>query len=139
PALIGDYAYRYAFDPPVSGDHLFRVIRLKLVQLTAVEQAVEHVAHIIGQPVVRRHYVVQIVEGPPSRMSLFDLHSERLRRWKLSYELAKFHYAVFVVLCAKMGHARDLVVGERAAERLAIHDLTYRALNQVWPAQTHER
>ena len=38
-----------------------------------------------------------------------------------------------------MSYPRDLVVRKRAAERLAIYDLTYRPFDQVWTSQTHER
>jgi len=88
---------------------------------------------------IRREYVIRIVEGTPGGQGFSDLHSRRLWPWELGYKLAKLRDAFFVILRSEVSHTRDLVMRERAPERLAVDDLTHRAFDEVWSAQTHER
>src|ERR1051325_5707511 len=62
-ALISDDANRDAFDVGISRNHLFRIIGLKLIQLAAVDQASQHISHIIGEAMVSRNDVVDICQG----------------------------------------------------------------------------
>src|SRR5947207_3166544 len=115
PSLIGDYAYRDAFDARVAGDHFLGVIRLELIEVACVEQAIQYVTHVIGKPMVCRNDVVDISQRSSRTASIPDLHSERLRCRKLGHELAQPGDAFFVVLRAEMRDAGYLVVSQRAA------------------------
>src|SRR5207244_473744 len=108
--LIGDHSDRNAFDSCVTCDHLLRVVRLELIEFSSVKQAIKHVSHIIRQPMVGRHDVVDVFDGVPRWTSVPDLHAERLRRWKLRYKLTQLRYTLFIVPGAEMRHARNFIM-----------------------------
>ena len=60
----------------VARDHLLRVIGLKLIKLAPIDQAGQHVAHVVGDAMVRRHDVVDIRKRTSGRARLDDLELE---------------------------------------------------------------
>src|SRR5437762_9303666 len=105
PSLVSDYADRDAFYARVAGNHFPRIVRLKLIKLTIINQTVENIAHIVRKPMVSRYDVVDIGQRPSWTTSLLDLHPQRQRWRKLGHQLAEFPDALFVIPCPEMRDA----------------------------------
>jgi hypothetical protein len=45
--IVSDHANRNAANARVPGDHLFGIVRLKFIEPARIEQAVEHVTHLV--------------------------------------------------------------------------------------------
>src|SRR5687767_15736576 len=94
----------------MSVDHLLRVIRLKLVEVSTIQQAVKQVPRIVWLLVSLGNDVVK------SRSWSSGLHTWKYRNCtsrfyrQLGDKLANFRQAGFVVRNTIMGHARKLVM-----------------------------
>src|SRR6185295_1921889 len=115
-SLICNDADGYAFDAGIAGDHLLRVISLKLVKLACVDEAVEDISHIVRKPMIRGYNVIQIRQRPARGHSRLERDSARLRKRKLGDKPSELFQTFLVVLCSIMSYARDLVMSERAAQ-----------------------
>src|SRR5262249_57607327 len=56
--LIGYDSDRDAFDARVAGQDFGGIVGLELVEIAAVYQACDHLAHIVGMPVVGRNKII---------------------------------------------------------------------------------
>ncbi len=138
PARVGDDAHGDPGHAPGAADHLRRVVRLELVEVAPVQDAAQHLAHLVRLPVVRRQQVVQLRLGARRGHGLADGKGARRAR-QLAHQVADLGDAGAVVRHAVVRHAGDGVVRVGAAQRLAVRALPRGALHQVGPAQAHER
>src|SRR5688572_1301259 len=58
PAMIGDHSNLDSTNTSVTGDHLLRVVGLKLVQMATVEQTLEQFSYVVRLSVIFRNDVV---------------------------------------------------------------------------------
>src|SRR5947207_4850262 len=141
-ARVCNYAHLYAANTRVSGDNLFRIIGLELVQVSFVQQTFQKLAHAVGLAMIFRNYFInpfrrstrwssRIFAGGPQASSL---RIQRQLRNKLSY----FRNRLFIILNSIMSHSRKLIMGTRAAECFVINRLTRRTFDQIRSAQAHE-
>ena len=70
--MIGDHADLNAANTRVARDHLFRVVGLKLVEMTIVEQTLEQFSNVVRLSVIFRNDVVQLLERTQRFARLFD-------------------------------------------------------------------
>ena len=59
-ALVGDDGHRPALDVRMTTQHLAGDVGLEFVQRAAIEEAGEHMTHVVGEPMVLREDVVEI-------------------------------------------------------------------------------
>ena len=64
PAIVYDHPNLNASNPGVTGNHLLRVISLKLVEPTAVQKAIEQVTNVVRLTMVLRQNLVQVCRRP---------------------------------------------------------------------------
>ena len=60
-ARIRNHAYLKAVDTRMAGDDFFRVVGLKLIEMSIVEKAIEQRAHVVGLAVIFRKDRVDVV------------------------------------------------------------------------------
>src|SRR5437764_13117999 len=84
----------------------------------AVQQALEHGAHVVAHAMVRREQVVQV---PGVALGLAARRRGAGRPGEPRYVLADALEAVLVVACAVVRHSADAGVRAGTAERLRVH------------------
>src|SRR5260221_3267883 len=60
-AVVGNHADLYAAYARVAGDDLFRIVRLKLIQVSFVEHAIQKLAHAVRLAMILRNDVVEFL------------------------------------------------------------------------------
>ncbi len=119
-------------------DHLARQVGLELVELPAVEEALEQVRHVVGQAVVVREELVELRDVAARRPGLAEAVAHPLDAGQPADILADALQALGVVGGPVVGHGADAGMGARPAEGLGVHRLAGGALHQVGPAEAHE-
>src|SRR5436853_1680121 len=135
-SLIDFDADRNSFDAGLGGNYFSRVVRLKFVDATLVQQTGENVSHVVREAMVARHDLIHIRQRACC--------STRLRGsldpvpWKIRNQRSESFYTLLVILSSIMSHAGNLVVCSRASERFAVHGLPDCALYEIGSAKPHE-
>src|SRR5229473_4488801 len=62
-AVVGNHSDLYAANARVPGDELFRIVRLKLIQMSFVEQTIQKLAHAVRLAMVFGNDVVEFLFG----------------------------------------------------------------------------
>ena len=144
PSRVCNYAHLDSAHTRMAGDNLFRVIGLKLVQVSFVQQTIQKLAHVVRLAMIFRNYFrnpfrlsarirsARILAGGPQASSL-PIH------WQLRNKLSYFRNRLFIILNSIMGHSRKLIMRTRPAECFVINRLTRRAFHQIRATQAHER
>src|SRR5262245_218564 len=140
---IGYYPYLHPADASMAGDDLARVVCLKLIEVTIVDNAVQQIAHVVRLPVICRNYFVDLLRWSAGirnrRISAHVPQTARLLTWQFSDELSYLGNRVFIIPDAIMRDTGHLIVGSSAAQSLVINRLSGGAFHQVRAAQAHER
>src|SRR5438132_6373814 len=127
PSRVCNYAHLDSAHTRMAGDNLFRVIGLKLVQVSFVQQTIQKLAHVVRLAMIFRNYFRN-----PFRLSA-RIRSARIRRsarilaggpqasslpihWQLPNKLSYFRNRLFIILNSIMGHSRKLIMRPRPAE-----------------------
>jgi hypothetical protein len=123
----------------VARDHLARVVGLELVEASAVEDAAQDLARVVGLPVVCGQKLVEVCERARRVFRFRDRDARHLGRRKLRDDLSNLLDASLVRLDAVVRDSRNLVVRARAPESLVVNRLARRAFDEVRAAEPHER
>src|SRR6266568_9078488 len=141
-ARIRNHANLNPANARMTGDNLFRIVRLKLVKMTLIKQAFQNVAHVIGLAMIFRNYFVDLFGGSSSVRSapiLAGGSQASSRHRQLRHKLPDLRNRLFVILHSIMRNARNFTMRARAAERFIVNCLAGCSFDQVSSAQSHER
>ena len=125
-------------DRAVAADDLGTDLRLKLVQLSGVEHAVEHCPHVVAHPVIGGQQVVQL-SGVALGLRPGGCGARGLGNGQALDVRPNPLKAIRIVLGPVVRHRTHGGVGSRPAQRLGVDGLAGRALHQVRATQSHER
>src|SRR6266568_1228410 len=139
PAIVYDHPNLNASNPGVTGNHLLRVISLKLVEPAAVQKAIEQVTNVVRLPMVLGKNIVKIGGGACRFHAFRDRNCTWGHDGKFGNELPDLCDTSVVVCDPVMRDARKLVVRARPTQSLIINRLPSCTLNQIRAAQSHER
>jgi hypothetical protein len=134
-AVVGDDAHGHAFDVGKAGDQGGAVAGLELVELGAVDQAGDHLAHVEGLARVGGDHAVELglVVQRGARRDQGQLG--RLAPVQAGHGLAGQGQRVHVVAGQVVGHARQARVHIAAAQVFGGHDLAGGGFDQRRAAQ----
>ena len=130
-AVVGDDAHRQAFDVREAGHQRGAVARLELVELAAVDDARDDLAHVEGLARVGRDDAVQFGRVVAAAGAAADAAAAAgLRQFRLATDGARDGQRVHVVLGQVVGHARQARVHVAAAQVFGADDLADGGLHQ---------
>ena len=136
--VVADEGHRLALDLGPAADRLLVVEALELEEVRAVDQAGDHLAHVVGILVRGRHDAAQLVDVVERLLERPGaLRRQLVVPVPLGDDLARHADAVGVVLGHPFGDARDGGVHLRAAQLLVGGDLAGRGLQQRRAGQEH--
>ena len=135
-AVVGDDAHRHALDVREAADQRGAVARLELVELGAVDDARDDLAHVVGLARVGRDHAVQLAWRRTSAAAArAAAPAASLPRLSVATACARQRQRMHVVLRQVVGHARQARVHVAAAQVLGADDLADRRLHQRRAAQ----
>src|SRR5947207_14175717 len=104
PSRVGNYAHLYSANTRMTGDNLFRVIGLELVQVPFIQQTIQKLAHAVGLAMIFRNYFInpfrrsaRILAGGSQAFSLPI-------RWQLRNKLSYFRDRLIIILNSIMSY-----------------------------------
>src|SRR5262249_39616006 len=110
-ANVCNHADLYAANARMSGDDLFRIVCLKLVEMTFVQQTVQNLTHAIRLSMILRNNLVDLLgrrAGIPSGGS--PAFTRRTSTWwQLRNKLSYLRDTLFIILHPIMSHSGQLV------------------------------
>ena len=133
-AIVRQYGDRIAFHMGKAADQGFPVQGLELVQLAAVHQPSDHLAHIVGRAGIFRQHAVKLRWIGLRFHRLAHLHREPIAKMAGGDDLPRQGQGMLVVGRQVIGNTGCSAVHIAAAERLRIHLFAGRRLDQRRPA-----
>ena len=106
------------------------VARLELVELAAVDDARDHLAHVVGLPDVGVDDAVDVLGRKPRRNRLAHLQRDALRPVEVADDPARDRQRMVIVERVVVGDAGHARVDVGAAQLLGRHDLAGRRLHE---------
>ena len=134
-AVVGDDADRIAPDAREAGDERRAVARLELVELAAVDDARDHLAHVVGLADVGVDDAVDLLGRVARRDRLADVERDPLGAIEVADDAARDRERVVVVEREVIGDAGDARVHVGAAQLFRGDDLAGRRLHERRPAE----
>ena len=136
--VVADQRHRLALDRGPAADRLLVEQRLELEEVRPVDEARDHLAHVVGILVRRRDHAAQFLDVV-ERLLERPLHAWRqpIVPVPLGDHVARHADAVGVVLGHPFGHAGNGGVHLRTPQFLIGRDLAGRSLEQRRPGQEH--
>ena len=129
-AVVGQDGDRIAPDAGETADQGRAVQGLELVELGAVDQAGDDLAHVIGGPDVVGDQAVQLFGGEGRGARFAHVHVHGLGRVQIGDDGADDLQRVFVILGHMVDHARTTAMGLGPAQFLGRNDLAGGGLHQ---------
>ena len=134
-AVVGEDRDRVAPQVREAADQRLAVERLELVEFGAVDQARDHLAHVVGLAQVARHDAVELRGLVRGQGGLAAPEPGRRPVIEAADDLARHRERVRVVVGEVIDDAGGARVHVAAAERLGVDDLAGRRLHQRRPAE----
>ena len=134
-AVVGDDADRHAPDAREAGDERRAVARLELVEVAAVDDARDDLAHVERLARIGRDDAVQLLGGIAGLDGVDEVHVRPLDRVQLGDDAPRDAERVRVVVGEVIGDAREPRVHVAAAQLLGADHFAGRGFDQRRPAE----
>ena len=129
-AVIGEDRHRVALQVRKAGDQRLAVVLLEFIELRAVDDPGDDLAHIVGLARVGGNHAVELVGGIERLARFPHFEGNILTEVEIRNDLAHKRKGVRVIERVMVGHARDPRMHLGAAQLLGRHHLAGRRLHQ---------
>ncbi len=104
-AMVGDHSNLDTANARMTGDHLLRIVSLKLIEMTFVKQTLQQFSYVVGLTMIFRNEIVEFFSRSQGLARLL-VREYSSGFWQLRNKLPDLIDARLIVCNSIMGHTR---------------------------------